>query len=69
MTTSEKVRRAIESESGRSVDEATALDDLEMDSLEFMSMIVAVEAVTGKQIPAERLGALRSVADIVRESE
>jgi acyl carrier protein len=67
MTTSEQVCAVIERETAQTVDESTRLDSLEVDSLEFVNLLLEVGNETGKEVPPEKWGDLHTVADIVRE--
>lgn len=58
----------IERETGQAVTEATPLEDLNTDSLEFMDLLLAISNETGKTIPDNRLGELHTVGDIMEVS-
>lgn len=57
----------IERETGKKVDEFTALEALPVDSLEFLDLMLAISTETGKSIPDAKMGSLTTVGDIARE--
>lgn len=54
-------------ETDQVVTEETALEDMKMDSLEFLSLILAISAETGKTVDDGALAQLKTVGDVVRE--
>lgn len=62
------VCEVIERELGQPVTEDTLLEDLPMDSLEFIDVLLAISNETGKSVPDEKVSSLMTVGDIVRES-
>lgn len=65
----EKVRQIIAEELGRdSVDQATTLEELGVDSLEFSALMVAVSRQVG-EIPDSEWETLNTVGDIARAAE
>jgi acyl carrier protein len=65
----EKVIETVERETGQKVTAETSLDDLGLDSLEFISLVLAVGEATGKTIPDEKIAGLTRVEDLARELE
>lgn len=57
----------IERELGLPVTEETALEDLPMDSLEFVDLLLSISNETGRSIPDSKVSELTTVGDIVRE--
>jgi acyl carrier protein len=61
------ILQVIERETGQAVTEDTPLDELHVDSLEFIDLTLTISAETGKYIPDEKLSGLHTVGDLVRE--
>lgn len=57
----------IEIETGQKVDDDTPLDDLKIDSLEFLQLLIEISDATGKQVPDVQIGGLQTVGDIARQ--
>lgn len=64
---SEKVLAVIARETGQTVTDQTSLDDLGLDSLEFLDLLLALGRETGKEIPDETVAGLKTVGDLARE--
>ena len=64
---SEKLLTVIERETGQIVTEETPLDDLGVDSLEFMDLVLMLANETGKDVPDAKLGEMQTVGDLLRE--
>lgn len=64
MTAMETVLSVIENESGEKASGATLLEDLEMDSLEFASMILALNEASGKDLPVEKAAGCRTIEEL-----
>lgn len=62
------VCEVIEREIGQPVTEDTLLEDLPMDSLEFIDVLLAISNETGKSVPDAKVSSLTTVGDIARES-
>lgn len=62
------VCEVIERETGKPVTEETLLEDLPMDSLEFIDVLLAISNETGKSVPDAKVSSLTTVGDIARES-
>ena len=60
------ILEVIERETGQQVTEATPLEDLNADSLEFMDLLLAISNETGMAVPDGQLGKLHVVGDIAR---
>lgn len=69
MTTFEKVREVVHLETGETVTPDTRLVTLVSDSLEMASLVLELEAATGKEIPDEDLQKLFTVQDVVDYAE
>lgn len=69
MTTFEKVREAVALETGEVVTPDTRLVTLVSDSLEMASLVLELEAATGKEIPDEDFEKLFTVQDVVNYAE
>ena len=65
--TIEGICATIKRETGQTVTGATLIDSLEVDSLEFLNLLLVVSGEAGKDIPDNRIPALRTVADIAAE--
>jgi len=65
MSHGDKVRAVIERETGQKVSNSTPLDDLDLDSLEFIDLLSEVDKETGREIPQSLWGDLKTVGDIV----
>jgi len=61
------IEDVIERETGQPVDAATLLQDLPVDSLEYLDLILAVERETGKNLPDGRLATLTTVGELIQE--
>ncbi len=61
----DKILEIIERETDYRAEMATQLDALGADSLEFMNLLLEIENETGKSVPAEKIGGLNTVADLV----
>lgn len=57
----------IERETGKPVTEDTLLDALDVDSLEFMNLLLVLGDEFGKDVPFEKASELRTVADLAQE--
>lgn len=55
----------IERETAQKVNRTTSLDSLNLDSLEFMNLLLEIGSATGKEVPDSKLGDLHTVGDIV----
>lgn len=64
-----KVTEAIERETGELVTPDCRLVSLVSDSLEMASLVLELEAATGKEIPDEDLQKLFTVQDVVNYAE
>jgi acyl carrier protein len=62
------IEDVIQRETGQQVDSATAIETLNVDSLEFLDLLLLIENETGKRIPDGRMALLTTVGDILRES-
>jgi acyl carrier protein len=62
----DQVFAIIERETGQKVDDSTLLESLEVDSLEFLDLVLVISAEVGKEIPDEQLSQLKTVGDIVQ---
>lgn len=58
----------IEQETEQKVTAETPLEELALDSLEFLQMLLAIKEETGKSVPDDRMGMLATVGDIEREA-
>lgn len=56
----------IERETGQPVTEDTLLEELPVDSLEFLNLLLVVSNETGRTVPDGRLGELHTVGDILK---
>lgn len=63
----EKVLATIERETGQTVTAETPIDELQVDSLEYLELLLTIQEETGMTLPGERMDALETVGDIVRE--
>lgn len=61
------IEDVIERETGMKVTESTPIQDLPVDSLEFLDLILTIERETGKNLPDGRMPYLMTVRDIMRE--
>ena len=57
----------IEREINQKVTEETPLEDLQVDSLEYLALILAIEREAGKDIPPTAYADFSTVGDIARE--
>ena len=57
----------IERETGHAVTQETALESLDVDSLEFLDLLLVLGDAAGKAIKDERIGSIKTVGDIARE--
>jgi acyl carrier protein len=62
------IEDVIQRVTGQQVDSATAIETLNVDSLEFLDLLLLIENETGKRIPDGRMALLTTVGDISRES-
>jgi acyl carrier protein len=62
-----KIEDVIERETGQTVDSATLLQDLPVDSLEYLDLILTVEREMGKNLPDGRLATLTTVGELIQE--
>jgi acyl carrier protein len=51
------------------VQEGSSLRDLGIDSLMAIELVVFIEKIVKRQFPEERIGAIRTCADVFREAE
>lgn len=63
--TKEEVLTVIEEYAGRELSEDTKIDQVAVDSLEFVDMILHLSDVIGKDLPDELLGRLDTVEDLM----
>jgi len=61
------IEDVIKRETGQAVDSATLLQDLPVDSLEYLDLILTVERETGKNLPDGRLATLTTVGELIQE--
>lgn len=61
------VYMTIERETGRFVGANTKLQELNVDSLEFVDLLLAIANETGLSVPDDKVGDLQTVGDIVAE--
>jgi len=59
------VLEIIERETGQSVTAETPLDSLNLDSLEFMNLLLEIDKETGIVIRDDKIGDLHTVGDIL----
>jgi acyl carrier protein len=64
--TLEKVLAVLESELSGPFTETSDLDKLDLDSLEFISLVTSIENALGVKIPDEQVIYMHTPADIVR---
>lgn len=57
----------IEVETGTKVTNETSLDSIDVDSLEFLHLLLQLGEVTGKYISDAKIASIRTVGDLVRE--
>lgn len=65
MRTKDSVIAVIERETGRSVDASTKIDELGVDSLEFLNMLQEIENESGVRVNDSEIPANGKVGDIV----
>jgi len=63
------IEDVIERETGQVVNENTLLEDLNIDSLEFVDLLLAISNETGKSVPDSKVSELNTVGDIARVAE
>jgi acyl carrier protein len=63
--TTQEVCAAIERETGQAVRVETKVDDLDVDSLEFLNLLLTLSEEFGKEIPHDTADHLFTVGDIV----
>lgn len=63
------IEDVIERETGQVVNENTLLEDLNVDSLEFVDLLLAISNETGKSVPDSKVSELNTVGDIARVAE
>jgi acyl carrier protein len=61
------IHKIIEVETGQAVTDDTSLDSLDVDSLEFLQLLLQLGEATGKYVPDAKIAAIRTVGDLVRE--
>lgn len=61
-----QVLAIIERETGQAVNEATPLEELPVDSLEFADLLLTISNETGKAIPDEQISHATKVGDLMR---
>lgn len=61
------VLEIIEAETGQAVTGDTLLEELAVDSLEFLDLVLKIEEETGKDLDDERIPALKTVGDLIAE--
>ena len=49
--------------------EATLYDDLDLDSIDAVDLVVALQGLTGKKIKPEDFKAVRTIADVIDATE
>jgi acyl carrier protein len=70
MTTLDKVRVVLaENGCNSQVDASTLLDDLNIDSLEFMDLVLSVNQVCGVNIPDELVPTFVTIGDLCAAAE
>jgi acyl carrier protein len=57
----------IERETGQKVTKETELESLNVDSLEFLELLMKIGDESGKEISDERIPSLKTVGDIAKE--
>lgn len=57
----------IERLTGQQVTLDTPLEELEVDSLEFLDLLLSLSEVAGKSIEDHKIGSLKTVGDLERE--
>jgi acyl carrier protein len=62
----ETVLRVVERETGRAATLETPLDELGLDSLDFLDLTLAIGAETGRPLSHTRLQEIETVGDLVR---
>lgn len=62
-----KIEDVIERETGQAVDSGTMLQDLPVDSLEYLDLILTIERETGNNLPEGRLATLTTVGELIQE--
>lgn len=62
----EKVIAVVNEETGKSASETSTFEELGLDSLDFVSLMLAVENKLGVRIPEEKYPTIESVADLSR---
>lgn len=68
MSISQHVCAVIERETAQSVSEDTPLSDLNLDSLEFIELLAAIEDATDKHVPTESIADMQTVGDLIAEA-
>ena len=61
------VLQIIEAETGQKVTPETSLDSLDIDSLEFLQLLIQLSEVSGKTMPDDKIAGIRTVGDLIRE--
>jgi acyl carrier protein len=61
------IYQIIQRETGQSVFGETPLSDLNVDSLEFLQLLLTLQEETGKTIPDDRVASLKTVGDLALE--
>lgn len=61
------VCKIVEREAGFAVSDSTSLEELGLDSLEFLELLLTLQNETGKAIPDERVALLMTVGDLAKE--
>lgn len=65
MNLTETVCAAVERETAQSVTPSTPIDALNVDSLEFMDLLLEIGSSTGMGVPDSKIGDLHTVGDII----
>lgn len=65
MAVNEKVCSIIERETGQKVDNLTSIQEILVDSLEFLDMLLIIGQELGKEVPDEKISHLMTVGDII----
>lgn len=51
------------------VTETTSIEDLGLDSLDFVDLLVKISAETGVEIPTAKYGTIQTIGDLIRATE
>jgi acyl carrier protein len=62
----DKVIRIVKQETDADVTSETKFEDIDIDSLEFIGLLMEISNVTGVDIPSEKYDQLETVADVAR---